>query len=198
MTEPSLQRRYVYHQLIHRWGKADDIVGFDPALASRPSPFSSLDIAIWRAEDETDVTVFNTLGMSELRMQGAEHLVELNLGIRGRLDAATERPLSAFLADITAYPFAAGVKIDWWERLTNLPEIPGYPGCQQVLFAPSFAEDEFSWLQMPEEPVKLLYVIPITSRENHILAAHGQEAFESYLDEEEIDLFTPRSDAPRG
>ena len=198
MNEPSLQRRYVYHQLMHRWGQADDIIMFDSALAARPSAFSSMEIAIWRAADETDVTVFNTLGMSELRMQGAEHSVELNLGIRGRLEPATERPLSAFLANITEYPFANGLKIDWWERLTNVPAIPAYPGCHQVLLAPSFADDEFSWLETPAEPVKLLYVIPITPRENHILASHGQEAFLSYLDEEEIDLFTPRSDASGG
>ncbi|MCM2315640.1 MAG: suppressor of fused domain protein [Thermoanaerobaculia bacterium] len=198
MNEPSLQRRYVYHQLMHRWGRADDIVVFDSALASGPPAFPSMEIAIWRAGDETDVTVFNTLGMSELRMRGAEHSVELNLGIRGPLDPATEGPLAAFLANITEYPFANGVKIDWWERLANVPVIPAHPGCHQLLFAPSFGEDEFSWLQTPAEPVKLLYVIPITPRENHILASHGREAFMSYLDEEEIDLFSPRTDASGG
>lgn len=181
---------------MHQWGEADDIITFDGSKTSRPSAFASMDIAIWRAERDADVSILNTMGMSEKRMPGANYLAELNLGCRQVLSQSDERQLATLLANITEYAFANNLKLDWWERLAHPLVIPVFSNCTKILFAPSFAEPEFSWLETQEEPVKLLYVVPITERENHILAAHGVESFREYLHEEAVDLFSPRSDVP--
>jgi hypothetical protein len=42
--------------------------------------------------------------------------------------------------------------------------------------------------------VKLLYVVPITARERHIVVEHGPEAFTEYVDERGLDLLADRTD----
>ena len=150
-----------------------------------------MEVAIWRPASWDDVTTLNTMGMSEKSMPGADYIVELNLACRRKLSETDEQRLATLLANITQYPFAHNRKLDWWERLANPNGIPVFDNCTQILFAPSFADSDLSWLETPKQPVKLLHVIPITERENHILAAHGVEAFKTYLDEEGVDLFSP-------
>jgi hypothetical protein len=117
----SPQRQRVYHQLMHWWGEADAIITFDGTATARPSAFASMDVAVWRARERGNVTIFNTMGMSDRRMPGADHLVELNLGCRRKLKEPDERGLATLLANITEYPFANNAKLDWWERLVEWP-----------------------------------------------------------------------------
>ena len=176
---------------MHRWGESDAIITFEGTKTSRLSTFPSMDIAIWRAQTREDVTILNTMGMSEKLMPGALSPVELNLGCRLKLKENDERELAHLLANITEYPFANNIQLDWWHRLAHPGSIPVFSNCTAILFAPSFAEPESSWLDVPATPIKLLYVIPITEHENHILHSHGLEAFEDYLDQDGIDLFCP-------
>jgi hypothetical protein len=43
----------------------------------------------------------------------------------------------------------------------------------------------------PDDDVKLLRLIPITPRENHILTTHGRDSFMEYAEREAVDLFSP-------
>jgi len=102
--------------------------------------------------------------------------------------------LASFVANAAQYPFHWDRSVDAWERLANPGAIPLFPGCTQLLFAPSLGEEPFDTFAAPDDDVRLLYAIPVTPHENHLLAEHGREPFLSHVDEREIDLFAPRTD----
>jgi hypothetical protein len=175
----------LHQQLVERWGDADDIFDFREGLH----------VANWHAgEDEEDVTSFFTLGMSERRMKGADYLSELTLAVRGAISAKDRRNLAGFLADVAEYPWDWDRKLDVWERLVNPGTIPLFPDCPHLLLAPSFGEVPFNRFAAPDDDVKILYVIPITAKEGHLLKEHSRDAFLDHLEEHAIDLFSPRAD----
>ena len=182
----------LYHQLMHCWGEAADILVFD--ARDRDPSLAVVHVAVWDATEDGDVTIFNTMGMSERRMPGADYFTEVNLGIRGAIEEHDRRRLAAFLANVAEYPFCHARKLDWWERLSNPGNIPCFPGCTQLLLTPCLTDGGFSRFNPPDEEVKLLYATPTTSKENHILTVHGRQAFLDYLIEHELDLFAPRTD----
>jgi hypothetical protein len=164
----------LYHCLVeHRWGEPDDLIIYDGWAAIPPTILPVVHVAIWDADESCDVTTFATLGMSEGRMSGVEHRAELTLGYRGQLEPSVRRALATFVANVTEYPFMNGLGLDLWHRLNNPGAIPGFAGCTQLLVAPMFGDDDFGHFPEPDEDVKLLSLVPITPRENHILAKHG-------------------------
>src|ERR1044071_4734142 len=142
--QPGVRQKRLYRQLIDRWGEeATDIIVFDrPAL---PGVFRTMNVAIWDPKDECDVLSFVTLGMSEMRMAGADYRAELTLGCRARLTASERWSLAAPVANLTEYPFQYNLKIDWKERLSNPGRIPVFQGCTQLLLAPVFRDPPFRW-----------------------------------------------------
>jgi hypothetical protein len=183
----------LYAQWVNRLGDSTDLIEFDRRTDMKRRLLPTVHVAVWAADDDEDVTAFATLGMSELTMRSGLRS-ELTLGCRARLDARGRRELAAFVANVAQYPFHWDRSVDVWERLANPGVIPTFPGCTQLLFAPAFSEDPFDTFAAPDDDVRLLYAIPITPHENHLLAEHGREPFLSYVDEHEIDLFAPRSD----
>lgn len=185
----------LYHHLVqHRWGKPADLVVFDRSRAAIPGALEQVHVAIWDADERCDVTTFITLGMSELLMPHADYRAELTLGVRSPFAPEARRRLPMFLANVAEYPFTHQRALNWWERLTQPGEIPGFPDCSQLLLAPTFGDSPFKHFPAPDEDVKVLSLLPITVHEGHILKEHGAKAFLDYWEETGVDLFAPRHD----
>jgi hypothetical protein len=189
----------LYHHLVqHRWGEASDLIIFDRERAAIPGSLDQVHVGIWDPDGDCDVTSFMTLGMSELVMPGADYRAELTLGVRGALSVETRRQIPVFLANVSEYPFAQNLKLDWWERLANPGAIPAFPDCSQLLLAPMFGDDDFRHFPEPDSDVRVLSCVPITPKEAHILKEHGRGAFLDYWDESGVDVFAPRRDPVGG
>jgi hypothetical protein len=94
-------------------------------------------------------------------------------------------------------PFDHDRTLDWWHVINNPGNIPLFPGCRHLLLRSRFTEKGFDELEDPEGPVKLLYVVPITPMERHLLVDHGREGFLDYVEENQIDLLCDRKDRAR-
>jgi hypothetical protein len=189
----------LYHYLVkHRWGEPADLIVFDRSRAAIPGALEQVHVAIWDADKRCDVTTFMTLGMSELLMPHADYRTELTLGVRSPLAPDTRRRLPMFMANVAEYPFTHQRTLNWWERLTQPGEIPGFLDCPQLLLAPTFGDSPFKHFPAPDEDVKVLSLVPITAHEGHILKEHGPEAFLDYWEESGVDLFAPRRDPNEG
>jgi hypothetical protein len=146
----------------------------------------------WAADDECDVTVLQTLGMSDHAMPGTGERVELHMAVRAPLTEPQRNALAQFLANMSLYPFDHGCALDWWHTLAKPGPIPHFPGCAHVLLHPRFTEEGFDTIDDEDGLVKVLYVVPITAHERHLLIDHGRTAFVDHLVEHEIDLFADR------
>ena len=198
-TQPTLRMKRLYHHLVnHRWGEPADLIVFDRSRAAIPGALEQVHVAIWDSDERCDVTTFMTLGMSELMMPHADYRAELSLGVRGRLSSDTRQGLPMFMANVAEYAFTHQRTLNWWERLAQPGEIPGFPDCPQLLLAPSFGEPPFKHFPAPDDDVKVLTLVPITAHEGQILKEHGAEAFLDYWEESGVDLFAPRRDPSEG
>jgi hypothetical protein len=186
----------LYHELARLFGEPDDCWVFDPAEAPKPNELQLLHVPAWLADDRCDVTSFNTLGMSNRRMKGADYFTELHFAFRGSLPEQERLQVARFLADVALYPFIYERKLDWKEVITNPERIPKYPGCRHLMLHPRLTDSGIDQLDDREGPVKLLYAVPITPKERHVLVEHGERAFRAYLAENGIDLLTDRQDPP--
>ncbi len=193
---PTARSRRLYHQLTqHLFGEPEDLWVFNPADMSNPDPrLRLLHVAVWPADERCDVTSFNTLGMSDRKMKGADARTELHMGIRGPLSKDRRGEVARFLANLAHYPIEHNLLVDWWHTLKNPGRIPHFPGCAHVLLHPKFTPQGIDQVDDPRGPVKLLYVVPITQRERHLLVDHGRECFLDDLEQRGVDLLTDRTD----
>jgi len=194
---PTDRMKRLYHHLVqHRWGEPADLVVFDRSRAAVPGALEQVHVAIWDSDASCDVTSYMTLGMSERAIPEADHRVELTLGVRGHISRKHRSQLATLLANLAEYPFTHERKIDWWERLVDPGAIPAFPGCPQLLLAPMFGDSPLERFPSPDEDVKVLAVVPITGREGRLLKEHGRSAFLDYWEENGVDIYSPRADAP--
>ncbi|MFL6657243.1 MAG: suppressor of fused domain protein [Massilia sp.] len=188
----------LHHYLVeHRWGEPSTIQIYDRSKTVSRAPLR-FHVVAWNADEECDVTTFMTVGMSELLMPQSDYRVEMTLAVRGELTQDQRIGLADFLANLAEYPVMYDRRLDWWERLINPGVIPAFPACSQILIAPPFGDDPFERFPSPDDDVKLLWMIPITAREGHILKTQGRSAFLDYWEAEGVDIFSPRSDTPAG
>jgi hypothetical protein len=192
-TTDRMKRLYQY-LVEHCWGEPDDLIIYNGWSNVPPTILPVVHVAIWDANKDCDVTTFATLGMSEGLMSGVDYRAELTLGYRGKLNSPVRWSLSNFVANVTEYPFMNGLALDWWQCLNNPGVIPGFPGCTNLLVAPTFGDDKFRHFPEPDHNVKLLSLVPITPRENRILVEEGRSAFLDYWESSGADIFAPRSD----
>jgi hypothetical protein len=190
----------LYHELSRRLGgEPKDLWVYDPAAL--PQPHSEKlrlhNVMVWPADRRCDVTSFNTLGMSDRRMKGADYFAELHLGVRARLKKKDREAVARFLVNVAEYPFHNDLKLDWWEVVSRPGTIPFFPGCRHLLLHPSLAVKGFDRIDDPDGPVKLLYVVPITPMERHLMVDHGREAFIRHAKTEGLDLCKDRRDEDR-
>jgi hypothetical protein len=176
-------------------GEPEDLWVFDASAEAEPSNLHMVSVPVWVANEQSDITAFNTLGMSEAYMPGADYFCELNLGYRGSLEKPQRERMARFLANIFEYPFANHLKLDVWETIRDPGAIPFFPGCRHLLVSPPLDSD-FQYLDDPDGLVKWLFLIPITPRERHLLLEHGRDAFLDHCEQNDVDLFADRTDPP--
>src|SRR5262249_52940889 len=100
------------------------------------------------------------------------------------------------VADICAYPFQFDRKLDWWEVIRDPGRLPGFEGCKHLLLHPRLTPEGFDQIEDVDGVVKVLYLVPITPLERHLLLAHGRRAFQKHLADNEIDILKDRFDPP--
>ena len=194
--KPTPKMIRLYHQLtVHLFGEPEDLWVYDPANLANPSPLLRLThVAAWPADRKCDVTGFNTLGMSRRKMKGADYYTELHMAIRRRLTKPQRERVARFLANVAQYPFDHNRCLDWWHVLNNPGEVPFFPHCPHLLFHPRLTPQGHDQIDDPQGLVKLLFVVPITPLEHHLLTAHGPASFREHVTENRIDLLRDRRD----
>jgi len=182
----------IYKRLEERWGEPTNLKVFDGKEAEKKTYLPYVHVAIWGADETCDVTAFNSLGTSEKQMKGANYYIEFHFAIRGELNEIQQGEVARFIANLTEYPFINDLKLDWWERLINPGKIPMFESCSQLVFFPSLVDNGLQTIDDLDGLIKLLYVVPITSFENHLLKEHGVDAFEQYIEDNCIDILSDR------
>lgn len=194
-AKPTAKMIRLYHFFSEQFGREpEDLWVFDPweIQADPPAYLTLKHVMAWASDDEMEVTTFQTLGMSERLMRGASHFVELHMGIREQLSKEQRLEVARFLANVATYPFQWDLKLEWWEVLARPGKIPFFAGCPHLLLHPRLTPEGFDEVDDEEGTVKLLYLVPITPLERHLLVDHGREEFLEYLEQEEIDLLRDR------
>jgi hypothetical protein len=189
----------VYGDFIERFGEPDLALMYDEssAKAARPLHLESVMVMAWRPTGDLDMTTFATVGMSARDVPGANHRLELVFSIAARLDEATERRATRFLANMAQYPWDHERALDWWHILRNPGPIPGFPGCSAILFHPKFVESGCDHVHFGEMAVHLLNVVPITELERQrAVEDHPQRLMEKLRDDG-VDVFRDRTDSGR-
>jgi hypothetical protein len=197
-NRPTPKMIALYHFLSRELGgEPEDLWVFDPAEFDDPPPSLRLtNVAVWPADQNCDVTSFHTLGMSERLMKGADYFAELHWAIRASLTKDERLRVAQRLADLAAYPFEHDLKLDWWEVIRQAGPIPQFEGCRHILLHPRFAETGFDEIEHPDGTIKVLYVVPITPQERHLVVDHGREHLENHWVDQETDVLRDRW-APR-
>jgi hypothetical protein len=187
----------LYHRLTQRWGEPTDLFVFDAREMDHPVNLQLLHVPSWGADKRCEVTSLNTLGMSEQRMRGARYFAELHLAFRGKLREKQRLDLARLLADVAEYPFQNRLKLDWWEIIPTVYRIPVFTGCRHLLLHPKLVTEGMDKIEDEDGTVKLLYVVPITPLERHLLAEHGRQAYLDYIKDEGVDILADRCDDPK-
>jgi hypothetical protein len=102
----------VYREHIEHFGEPDESIVYEDLNASPDRP-SRIDIFVWNAAADVDITTFSTIGMSAAPMHGCNHRAEMHLSIRGTHDRRISGNVTKFLANLAIHPFLNGVSFDW-------------------------------------------------------------------------------------
>jgi hypothetical protein len=196
---PSTKMKRLYYRFSELCGgEPEDLWVFDPLDFEDPAPpyLGVTHVMAWPADRNCDVTSFLSLGMSDRRMVGADYFCEVHFAIRAPLTKQERLKVARRVADICAYPFQHDRKLDWWELIRDPGRLPGFQGCKHLLLHPRLSPEGFDLVEDPDGIVKVLYLIPITPLERHLLLEHGRQALQEYLAENNIDVLEDRFDPP--
>lgn len=197
-NRPTPKMLALYHVLCREFGgEPEDLWVFDPAELDDPPPVLLLThVAVWPADENCDVTTFHTLGMSERLMTGADYFAELHWAIRASLTEDQRLRVAQRLADLAAYPFEHDLKLGWWEVIRQAGPLPQFDGCRHILLHPRLADEGFDEIEHPDGTIKVLYVVPITPLERHLILSHGSRDLVNHWAEDGTDVLRDRW-APR-
>jgi hypothetical protein len=180
--------RQVYREHIEHFGEPDRSIVYEDHDAPQGRP-SRIDIFVWQASAEVDITTFATIGMAASPMAGADHRAELHFSMRGHADAASIGETSKFLANLAIHPFLRATSFDWWHKVLTPGRIPLFSSATAVLFHPRFVAAGWDTIEFDGALVKILNVVPITPDE------YQMRPLSQLLDHwtrSGIDLFAPR------
>jgi Suppressor of fused protein (SUFU) len=180
--------KQVYREHMEHFGEPDDSVVYEDHDAPDGRP-ARIDIFVWRATAEIDITTFATIGMAAAPMSGADHRAELHFSIRCPVDSTTIGKTSKFLANLAIHPFLNATFFDWWHKIGVPGPIPLFTSATAVLFHPKFVEAGWDRMELDGALVKILNVVPITPDEHRIASVSDLIAHWAKID---IDLFAPR------
>ncbi|GAA2094599.1 hypothetical protein GCM10009801_62800 [Streptomyces albiaxialis] len=169
--------RDVFHSLRGELGEEDTGVTFD----NGPAPLDRIDVMIHRAPGPSGATVFTTIGMSAHEMPPADGRpggrAELRLHRRGALDQRAEGALAMRLANLAAYPWTNGRPLGWGEVVSFQDDTPTFPGCPRAFLAGPWTQDQPSFFETTEDPVRVLHVVPLTEQERATALTATPESF---------------------
>lgn len=188
-TNPTARAREIYNDLIEDWGEPTYLFTFDSLEMAKPGRLPRLDVAIWSADDECDVTSCVTIGLSNvaLGLECTTRYIELHWALRRHLDERQAYAVAAFLANVAEYPFDYGQCLDWWHRLTNPGHVPHFPSASTILFRPPFSSESKGELIADGETVRFLYMVPLADPESHLIKREGVSGYLDHLEANELD-----------
>jgi hypothetical protein len=196
MSPPSRLVKQVYREQTERYGDTALALTYDPSTSRGFTALESVLVRVWPADPEVDVTAFMTTGMSERAMPGSGTRAELHLGIRGGVDRETTERVCHFLATVAQEPWKNLRSLDWGDVIDAPGRIPAFPHCSAVLLHPRFSPEGWDTFESTEEPVRLLFVVPIPEDERQIVAAQGLEGLQRHWEQQGVDVLTDRSALP--
>ena len=185
-ASPIIQR--VYREHIERFGEPDESIVYEDHDAPDDRP-DRIDIFVWHASKDVDITTFSTMGMAAKPMAGAKHRAELHFSIRRGFDRATTGATTMFLANLAIHPFLTATCFDWWHKVRHPGAIPLFADDSAVLFHPKFVDAGWDTIQFEATAVKILNVVPITPAEYDMQPL--TRLFDHWA-RINIDLFEPR------
>lgn len=186
---PTERMRALYHHFADDWGEPEDLIWFDPKLASVECALERIHVGVWPSDEECDVNSFVTFGMSEMEMgdTGSGSRVELQFAARGSYSRDEIHNAARFLANVAEYPFANNLTLDWWHSLGHAGKVPFFENVTKILFRPSFTGDACSYSGYGAETIKFLFIVPLTEDESHVITRHGPAAYEDYMEKNGFD-----------
>ncbi len=193
MLKPKPIVRQVYKEHISKFGEPSCSLRYDnpPHYDDEVYP-SFIDVMVWNADEEVDITTFVTIGMSEKKMKGADYRAELHFSIEGKLKQSSIDKITIFMANVALYPFMNSTHFDWWHTLPNVNKIPEFKSGCGLLLHPAFVEDGWDVICTEESHVKIMNLVPLTKYECDIAAEKGIDCLLDYLVENEVNYFKPR------
>jgi hypothetical protein len=153
-----------------------------------------LQILQWNPDGAVALPRFITLGMSSRPMLGVTHRAELCYRKRGELPPEELPQIVRFLANLAIHPFVHQTCFDWGHALKLPRNLPGFPGCEAVLFHSALPGDPADTLPTASGPVRLLNVIPLTASEILLQRTQGTPALVAHFDRHRVDFLSPRAD----
>jgi hypothetical protein len=198
-TAPSEKMKRLYHRFSELCGgEPNDLWVFDPLDFEEPPPqyIGLKHVMAWPADKECDVTAFQSLGMSDRQMKGADYFAEVHWAIRARLKKPQRLEVARRVADVCTYPFQFDRKLDWWEVIRDPGRMPGFEGCKHLLLHPKLTPEGFDTVEDEEGLIKVLCLIPITPLERHLIVDHGRQALVEYWTDNDTDVLSDRFDPP--
>ena len=188
-AKPGALAKDVYHYYISVWGEPNQFISFYGDETSIPGHFDRMDVAVWSANAECEVTTFVTIGASaDLQPNGCEsRFTEYHWAIRAHLDDQQVNECAKFLANVTEYPFSNKTSVDWWHRLKSPGDIPLFPNAVALLFRPPFSEDADGELDLKHGKVRVLYLVPLQTEADQVISDHGIDGYLDYLERNEED-----------
>ena len=184
----------LYRQYFARWSEPEDLWVYDPRDYDDPHRKSA---TVRLQLGQLIGSVMSPASAPwECLIGGcaANYFSELHLGCRLRLKKAEREQMARYLANLAEYPFANDLKLDWWEVINNPGDVPFFPGCRHLLLHPILTPQGVDVFEDEEGRIRLLYVVPITTHEHHLIVVHGREKLVDYFAENEIDTLTDRND----
>lgn len=191
MKKPSSLVKAVYHEHIARFGEPAQSIRYEDPPVQVPVP-GFVDVMVWPADEEVDITTFATIGMSDLEMSSPGSRAELHFSLQGSVDSETTSQITRFLANLSLYPFINQTWLDWWHVIPNAGQIPHFTGMHSVLIHPAFVQDGWDHIHIDQQHVKILNIVPITAHELKLYRTEGMDKLLQYWEQNDIQLFAPR------
>lgn len=173
------------HAIAH-WGAPDATAWrLDPSQRSSGDPAPAVSIYRYGPTATRPWWTLASQGMSNAALPGGP-------GRRAELLAYVHEPeawLGELMLQLAALPWRHQVALDWGHTISNGGPVAPLP-CEltAVLMAPPhFEEESFTTLRVEDEPVRYLFLVPLTGAEAHHQAEHGLEALEEVFHEKSLD-----------
>ena len=180
----------MHDELIARFGEPDGTRTFSDAPGATSAWPARTDVLHWADDEDLDINTFATVGMCDRPMSHVKHRWELHFSIRGRADELNIGEVSAFCANLAAYPFANDTFFEWTQVVLNPGAIPHFPNCCCVMLHPAFHKDGWDEMEFEGTKIQIMNVVPLTPNEMAHRKKHGPYSMYDYFIEHEVDLFS--------